>query len=62
MQNVIRGKTMEGNEDLIKLGNMLENFIFDAKDDLGGERIQPYIVILEGVRKAISTDLSSDDN
>lgn len=47
-------------DNLLKLRNMLDNFLYDVNDDLGGEKIQPYVIIMQGILKAINTELKSD--
>ena len=47
-------------EELIKLETMLEGFLEGVNEECGGEKVQPYICILEGVLKGIKTDLCSE--
>lgn len=47
-------------EELIKLRDMLDNLLLEAENDLGGERVQPYIVILKGILSGLNLDISTD--
>lgn len=53
-------REMKMDDDLSKLHDMLQKFLAEANENLGSERVQPYVHILEGVLKGICTDLNSD--
>lgn len=46
-------------EEIMELKDMLEELLETANKNLGGEQVQPYLIILEGIVKGLENDIDS---
>lgn len=47
-------------EEIIELRDMLEELLETANENLGGEQVQPYLIILEGILEGIVRELENN--
>ncbi|MFW6025085.1 MAG: hypothetical protein ACOCRX_01965 [Candidatus Woesearchaeota archaeon] len=47
--------------ELIKLSQELKSLLNECEENLGGEKVQPYIIILKAIKDAINNDIKSED-
>lgn len=46
-------------DDLLKLKKMIDELV-EKTEDLGSERVQPYVCILKGIQAGIDVDVESE--